>query len=74
MIGATSLIMGSGSGAGAVAGTPVDGTSVIVTPATTTSYTKEARTLYNAADVQPGVQESDAQIERLAGKQLRSNW
>ncbi|MGB7761633.1 MAG: tetratricopeptide repeat protein [Bryobacteraceae bacterium] len=29
---------------------------------------QEARALYFAANVQPGVQESDAQIERLAGK------
>src|ERR1022692_3341389 len=36
--GATSLTLGSGSGAGAVAGTPVDGSSANVTPATTTSY------------------------------------
>jgi hypothetical protein len=42
VIGATSLTMGSGSGAGAVTGTPVDGTSVIVTPATMTSYTLTA--------------------------------
>src|ERR1019366_2644368 len=42
VIGATSLKMGSGSGAGAVTGTPVDGTSVIVTPATMTSYTLTA--------------------------------
>src|ERR1035438_3578419 len=42
VIGATSLTMGSGSGVGAVAGTPVDGTSVIVTPAATTSYTLTA--------------------------------
>ena len=42
VIGATSLTMGSGSGAGAVAGTPVDGTSAMVTPATTTSYTLTA--------------------------------
>jgi tetratricopeptide (TPR) repeat protein len=32
------------------------------------SLWQEARTLYSAAAVQPGVQESDAQIERLAGK------
>src|ERR1019366_3200301 len=38
VIGATSLTMGSGSGAGAVAGTPVQGTSVKVAPATTQSY------------------------------------
>jgi hypothetical protein len=42
VIGATSLTLGSGSGAGAVAGTPVDGSSAIVTPATTTSYTLTA--------------------------------
>jgi tetratricopeptide (TPR) repeat protein len=29
---------------------------------------QEARSLYRAADVEPGVQESDAQIERLAKK------
>ena len=42
VIGATSLTMGSGSGVGAVAGTPIDGTSVVVTPAATTSYTLTA--------------------------------
>src|ERR1019366_237007 len=42
VIGATGLTLGSGSGAGAVAGTPVDGSSVIVTPAATTSYTLTA--------------------------------
>jgi hypothetical protein len=36
--GATSVTMGSGSGVDAVAATPVDGTSLIVTPAATTSY------------------------------------
>ena len=42
VVGATSLTVGSGASASALPGTPVQGTSVIVTPATTTSYTLTA--------------------------------
>src|ERR1035438_3599849 len=67
--GATSLTMGSGSGVSAAAGTPVEGTSLIVTPAATTSYTLTASNDFGSTTA--SVTRSE---ERRVGKEGRSRW
>src|ERR1035441_664256 len=68
VIGATSLKMGSG--AGAVTGTPVDGTSAIVTPATMTSYTLTASNDNGSTTASVTVMAGDRKSTRLNSSHL----